>query len=124
MDGAGGSRLGPAPPLAGGAGPAPGARRPAPLLLPLDPLFPSQPHPRTLCPAAIITRFEGELSRLNPTRPQLTYEVQDLASYIERMPDLSALVFEDSIQAYVPCGKEWIKGKAVQALQRTAQRRR
>lgn len=50
--------------------------------------------------------------------------MQDLQSYIERMPDLSALVFEDSIQAYVPCGKEWIKAKAVQALQRTAQRRR
>ena len=99
--------------------PAAVCRPPRPLATP--PATPPAPPP---CPAALITRFETELSRLNPTRPQLTYESQDLASYIERMPDLSALVFEDSIQAYVPCGKEWIKGKAVQALQRTAQRRR
>lgn len=36
----------------------------------------------------------------------------------------SALVFEPKVQAYVPCGKEWIKKKAFTHLRRLADQAR
>lgn len=39
-------------------------------------------------------------------------------------PPCSALVFEAQLQAYVPCGKEWIKKKAFTHLRRMADQAR
>ncbi|KAK9822635.1 hypothetical protein WJX81_001605 [Elliptochloris bilobata] len=36
--------------------------------------------------------FEKRLKELNPTRRQITYDVQDLFTFIDHMQDMSALV--------------------------------
>eukprot|EP00887_Chlorella_sp_A99_P006724 scaffold3.g6724.t1 len=57
--------------------------------------------------AALIAIFEKKLRELNPGLPNITYELSDIWSWIDNMPDLSALVFDG--HAYVPHGKSWIK---------------
>lgn len=42
--------------------------------------------------------------------------MNDLFAYIDSLPDLSALAFEHSCQAYEPWGKEQIKKRLVQHL--------
>lgn len=46
-------------------------------------------------------------AELNPTLRSITYDIGDLYSYIDQMPDLSALVFDPQLQAYIPYGKDW-----------------
>lgn len=65
--------------------------------------------------------YEQKLRELNPNVPNLTYDIADLYAYIDRLPDLSALVFDPAMQAYVPYGKEWIKKKSWAHLLRMAQ---
>jgi hypothetical protein len=47
------------------------------------------------------------LAELNPNLRSITYDIGDLYSYIDQMPDLSALVFDPQLQAYIPFGKDW-----------------
>ncbi|EFN53140.1 hypothetical protein CHLNCDRAFT_53813 [Chlorella variabilis] len=68
----------------------------------------------------ICNDFERRLRELNPQLRSITYDIGDLYSWIDNMPDLSALVFEKQIMAYIPCGKEWIKSKAFTHLRRLA----
>ncbi|PRW59552.1 enhancer of rudimentary-like protein [Chlorella sorokiniana] len=68
----------------------------------------------------ICAEFERRLRELNPQLRSITYDIGDLYSWVDNMPDLSALVFEPKVQAYVPCGKEWIKKKAFTHLRRLA----
>ncbi|KAI3436308.1 hypothetical protein D9Q98_002361 [Chlorella vulgaris] len=68
----------------------------------------------------ICNDFERKLRELNPQLRSITYDIGDLYSWIDNMPDLSALVFEPQVMAYVPCGKEWIKKKAFTHLRRMA----
>ena len=37
--------------------------------------------------------FEKRLKQLNPNMRQITYDINDLYTYIDSLPDLSALVF-------------------------------
>ena len=45
-------------------------------------------------------------------RSRCRYDIGDLYSYIDQMPDLSALVFDPQLQAYVPYGKDWWVARA------------
>eukprot|EP00891_Asterochloris_glomerata_P004564 jgi/Astpho2/4564/Aster-00146 len=68
--------------------------------------------------------FEKQLKRLNPNLPSITYDVQDLFLYIDNMPDMSALVYDQGVTAYIPCNKEWIKKKVYQHLKDAMTKRR
>jgi hypothetical protein len=37
--------------------------------------------------------FEKRLKQLNPNMRQITYDINDLYTYIDSLPDLSALVY-------------------------------
>ena len=65
--------------------------------------------------------FEGELRRLNPTIPTLTYDVSDLLRWVDSLPDMSLLAFSVPVNAYIPHDKDWIKTRLYQHLRRQAQ---
>jgi len=62
--------------------------------------------------------FERELKRLNPNLANITYDIQDLYNYIDRMPDMIALVLDPKTNTYRPHNKEWIKERCFDSLQR------
>lgn len=65
--------------------------------------------------------FETQLKRLNPQFREVTYDISDLYNWIDALADLSALVFEPQLSAYLPYNKDWIKKRAYTHLRRQAQ---
>eukprot|EP00240_Pyramimonas_obovata_P020332 CAMPEP_0118935932 /NCGR_PEP_ID=MMETSP1169-20130426/15913_1 /TAXON_ID=36882 /ORGANISM="Pyramimonas obovata, Strain CCMP722" /LENGTH=72 /DNA_ID=CAMNT_0006879015 /DNA_START=173 /DNA_END=391 /DNA_ORIENTATION=- len=65
--------------------------------------------------------FEGRLKELNPTLRNITYDITDLYTFIDQLADMSALVFNPQINAYMPYDKDWLKKKAFSHLKRQAQ---
>lgn len=55
--------------------------------------------------------------------PTITYDVSDLYGYIDDMVDISALVYDPKMNAYIPCNKEWIKSAAYDYLKQEGSRR-
>lgn len=55
--------------------------------------------------------FEGRLRELNPGRAQLTYDVADLFAWLDRLPDLSVLVYEPRARLYEPHGRAFVKAQ-------------
>jgi hypothetical protein len=45
--------------------------------------------------------FERELKELNPDKRDLMYDIKDLHAYIDRMADITALVYASSTVALV-----------------------
>lgn len=68
----------------------------------------------------ICAMFEKKLKDLNPNLRNISYEITDLYKYIDGQVDMSALVFDPSIQAYLPYDRQWIKQRAFQHLRRLA----
>ncbi|KAK9810410.1 hypothetical protein WJX72_010282 [[Myrmecia] bisecta] len=68
----------------------------------------------------ICNTFERKLKELNPNLRNITYDIQDLYSYIDNMPDMSALVYDAKMNAYIPCNKSWIKERAFNHLKQQA----
>ena len=50
----------------------------------------------------------------------ITYDINDLYSYIDSMPDLSCLVFDPATGQYAPFTKEWIKKRVYVLLKKQA----
>ena len=69
---------------------------------------------------AICSMFEKRLKEMYPERREIDYEVSDLYNYIDALGDLSALVYDPSINAYAPQNKEWIKKKCFAHLKKQA----
>jgi len=51
----------------------------------------------------------------------LTYDISDLYNFIDGLMDISALVFDDSLHAFLPYDRQWIKQKLFQHLKRLAE---
>eukprot|EP01025_Chloroclados_australasicus_P025795 TRINITY_DN256_c1_g1_i1.p4 TRINITY_DN256_c1_g1~~TRINITY_DN256_c1_g1_i1.p4 ORF type:complete len:107 (-),score=5.51 TRINITY_DN256_c1_g1_i1:439-759(-) len=68
----------------------------------------------------VCTMFENRLKELNPTLRNITYDITDLYNYVDQMADMSALVWDGKLNAYVPCDKEWIKKRAYSHLMKQA----
>ncbi|GMH06928.1 hypothetical protein Nepgr_008768 [Nepenthes gracilis] len=64
--------------------------------------------------------YERKLKELNPTIRDITYDIGDLYNFIDGLADLSALVYDHSIQAYLPYDRQWIKQKTFQHLKKLA----
>lgn len=62
--------------------------------------------------------WRRELKRLNPKMASITYDMQDLYNYIDRMPDMIAMVHDPQSGMYRPHTKEWIKEKCYNNLRR------
>ena len=64
--------------------------------------------------------YERKLKELNPTLRNITYDIADLYNFIDGLADLSALVYDHSIQAYLPYDRQWIKHRTFQHLKKLA----
>ncbi|KAG6556815.1 hypothetical protein Mapa_001762 [Marchantia paleacea] len=64
--------------------------------------------------------YEKKLKELNPTVHNITYDIADLYKFIDSLTDMSALVFDPSINAYIPYDRQWIKQRAFQHLKKLA----
>ncbi|PRP80297.1 hypothetical protein PROFUN_11775 [Planoprotostelium fungivorum] len=67
--------------------------------------------------SGILKLFELHLSRGNPNRAQLSYDVQDVYRYIDSLKDFGMLVYEEKLNAYVPHDSQWAKSKLLAHLQ-------
>jgi len=74
----------------------------------------------TLALDGLLNLFEEKLRSQNPRQKQLTYDINDLYRFIDDLPDLSALVFNQQLAAYEPHNKEWLKQKLLVNLRRQA----
>ncbi|VFQ68755.1 unnamed protein product [Cuscuta campestris] len=68
----------------------------------------------------ICALYERKLKELNPTIRNISYDISDLYNFVDGLADMSALVFEHSIQAYLPYDRQWIKRKTLDHLKRLA----
>jgi hypothetical protein len=66
--------------------------------------------------------FETQLKENNPTARNITYDVKDLFTFIDNLPDLGILVLQKQTQSYAPHDKDWIKTKVLDHLKKMAQR--
>ncbi|CAM6081761.1 unnamed protein product [Calypogeia fissa] len=64
--------------------------------------------------------FEKKLKDLNPQLRNITYDITDLYKFIDSLTDLSALVFDPTLNAYIPYDRQWIKHRAFQHLKKLA----
>ncbi|CAL5358815.1 unnamed protein product [Camellia sinensis] len=64
--------------------------------------------------------YERKLKELNPAIRNITYDIADLYNFIDGLADMSALVYDHSIQAYLPCDRQWIKQRTFQHLKKLA----
>ena len=77
----------------------------------------------SLCGATSVVRrltASHAAQELNPTMRNITYDINDLYSYIDSMPDLSCLVFDPATGQYAPFTKEWIKKRVYVLLKKQA----
>jgi len=65
--------------------------------------------------------YEQKLQMLNPNIHNITYDVSDLFTYIDELADLSCLVFNTQVNAYVPYDKDWIKQRVYAHLKKLAE---
>ncbi|KAI5066262.1 hypothetical protein GOP47_0018886 [Adiantum capillus-veneris] len=66
--------------------------------------------------------FERKLKELNPNVRNISYDITDLYKFIDGQVDMSALVFDPAVQAYLPYDRQWIKQRAFQHLKKLAGR--
>ena len=64
--------------------------------------------------------FEKQLKQLNPQMPNITYSINDLYTFVDNIPDLSCLVYEEKVGAYMPYDKTWIKRRVYMLLKKQA----
>ncbi|THU72469.1 hypothetical protein C4D60_Mb04t12460 [Musa balbisiana] len=77
-------------------------------------------HPPYFSFTGICGLYERKLKEINPTIQNITYDISDLYNFIDGLADLSALIFDHSIQAYLPYDRLWIKHRMFQHLKRLA----
>ncbi|XP_043703565.1 enhancer of rudimentary homolog isoform X1 [Telopea speciosissima] len=68
----------------------------------------------------ICALYERKLKELNPAIRNITYDIADLYNFIDGLADLSALVYDHSIQAYLPYDRQWIKQRTFHHLKKLA----
>ncbi|KAK6797170.1 hypothetical protein RDI58_004872 [Solanum bulbocastanum] len=64
----------------------------------------------------ICALYERNLKELNPAIREITNDISDLYNFIDGLADMSALVYDHSIQAYLSYERQSIKQKTFQHL--------
>uniref|UniRef100_A0A0E0CGW7 Enhancer of rudimentary homolog n=1 Tax=Oryza meridionalis TaxID=40149 RepID=A0A0E0CGW7_9ORYZ len=62
--------------------------------------------------------YERKIRDINPMARDLTYDINDLYNFIDGLTDISALVFDRSLHAFLPYDRRWIKQEMFQHLKR------
>uniref|UniRef100_A0A0D3FXJ3 Enhancer of rudimentary homolog n=1 Tax=Oryza barthii TaxID=65489 RepID=A0A0D3FXJ3_9ORYZ len=60
--------------------------------------------------------YERKIRDINPMARDLTYDINDLYNFIDGLTDISALVFDRSLHAFLPYDRRWIKQEMFQHL--------
>ena len=68
----------------------------------------------------LVKMYELKLKELNPSKSNITYDIQHLYDFLDTLTDLVALVFDKNSGKYEPKDKEWIKEKIMAHLRRQA----
>ncbi|GMT31060.1 hypothetical protein PFISCL1PPCAC_22357, partial [Pristionchus fissidentatus] len=76
----------------------------------------------TECLEGICKIFEEFLKKQNPTMQSITYDVSHLFEFVDKLSDLSLLVFNKDTASYTPHNKEWIKDRIFQLLRSQAEK--
>ena len=71
----------------------------------------------------ILNIYEENAKALNPNLPRITYTIDDLYSFIDDLVEVACLVYTDSIKAYAPHGKKWLKTKILSFMEKQAGKR-
>ena len=74
------------------------------------------------CMEGICKMYEEHLKRMNPPGQSITYGVDQLFEFIDRMVNLSCLVFREDTQTYKPYSREWIKERLYVLLSQQAEK--
>lgn len=72
------------------------------------------------CIEGICHLFEDHLKKLEPDSASITYDISQLFDFIDKLEDISCLVFQKSTKTYAPYNKDWIKEKIYILLRRQA----
>ncbi|KAJ1990679.1 positive regulation of Notch signaling pathway [Dimargaris cristalligena] len=72
----------------------------------------------TLMVEALISFYEARLKSLNPSQSHINYHIDDLNKFIDNHTDMSCYVYDDSIRAYRPHDKAWIKQTIYRTLKK------
>eukprot|EP00002_Diphylleia_rotans_P023814 TRINITY_DN468_c0_g1_i1.p2 TRINITY_DN468_c0_g1~~TRINITY_DN468_c0_g1_i1.p2 ORF type:complete len:102 (-),score=27.18 TRINITY_DN468_c0_g1_i1:232-537(-) len=64
--------------------------------------------------------YEQVLRQQHPNRADFTYDLTSLYAYIDKLTDMSCMVYEPSVNAYIPYNKEWIKKRIYDHLKKQA----
>merc|ERR1711934_671705 len=70
----------------------------------------------TECVIAIQDLFEAKLKLEQPGKSTIQYDIGQLFSYIDQMPDMAVLVFQAQRGMYEPFDKRWIKEEMVEII--------
>lgn len=73
------------------------------------------------CMEGICKMYEEHLKRLNPRSKSITYGVSQLFEFIDRMVDLTCMVFREDTQTYKSHNREWVKERIYMLLSQQAQ---
>ena len=74
------------------------------------------------CLEGICKIFEEFLKKQHPSKASITYDVSNLFEFVDKLNDLSLLVFNKETGQYVPHNKDWIKDRIFQLLRSQADR--
>uniref|UniRef100_A0A1A9W6E4 Protein enhancer of rudimentary n=1 Tax=Glossina brevipalpis TaxID=37001 RepID=A0A1A9W6E4_9MUSC len=74
------------------------------------------------CMEGVCRVYEQHLKRINPNTPTITYDISQLFLFLDKLADISCLVYQKSTNTYAPYNKEWIKEKIYVLLKRAAGR--
>lgn len=74
------------------------------------------------CMEGICKMYEEHLKWMNPLDQSIMYGVDQLFEFIDRMVNLSCLVFQEGTQTYKPYNREWIKERIYMLLSQQAQK--
>jgi hypothetical protein len=60
---------------------------------------------------ALVKMYEHKLKDLNPNVQNITYDINDLYSFLDSLHDICALVLDPAANKYDPRDKAWLKNK-------------
>lgn len=76
---------------------------------------------------AVTKMYENYLKTINPGVRNISYDIKNLYTYIDRLPEMAAMVMDSKTGQYAPRGKNWIKQQIFNMLKgnaKTKNRRR
>uniref|UniRef100_A0AC34QRT3 Enhancer of rudimentary homolog n=1 Tax=Panagrolaimus sp. JU765 TaxID=591449 RepID=A0AC34QRT3_9BILA len=70
------------------------------------------------CLEAICKIYEEHLKKLNPVGSVISYEANDLIKFLDRLCDISCLIYSKKSCTYIPKSRDWIKKEIYNLLRR------